>query len=553
MDALYHYTWALQISNGEWIGKEIFFRAPFYPYFLGIVYHITGDHFFLPRLIQILIGSFSCVVIYWIALELRNCRKTAVIAGLISATYWISIYFEGELLLDSFGAFFNICMLLLLLRAPKNTKHPHALWFMSGVLFGLSSITRPNILVFMPIVFWWIWKNTRSQKKNEILLKSAVFLFGAGILISPVTIRNAIVGNDFVLISSQAGLNFYIGNNPKSNGWSALAPGMRGSWQGGINDATRIAETESRRQLKPSEISQYWFNRGFDFFKEKPFEAIRHLLKKSILFVGKHEIKNNKDPNFLRKFSKLLNFLPLHFGIIFPFAIGGFVALLLLKKISSKDVMILFYFILYSSSIIVFFICARYRLPILPILMIYSASAVILLIECITKKSYKEISVIIIAIALASLISNIDFFNFGKIGFAQSYFNLASNYYEEGKYDKAIANYQKAIESKPEMIHSYTNLSVIYAQNKEYSKSIAVLKNLLSVNPNALLAYEYLAIIHVETGNLNRAVSLLEELLKKIPPHRAEYKTNIQQWHAQLSLALRENMVPVDEKKSSNP
>src|SRR5512140_245926 len=52
MDALYHDRWALTIARGDWLGNEVFFRAPLYPYFLGVVYAIAGHSYLVARLVQ---------------------------------------------------------------------------------------------------------------------------------------------------------------------------------------------------------------------------------------------------------------------------------------------------------------------------------------------------------------------------------------------------------------------------------------------------------------------------------------------------------------------
>ena len=45
------------------------------------------------------------------------------------------------------------------------------------------------------------------------------------IFIIPVTVRNYVVDRDLVLISYKSGIAFYIGNNPLSDGMTAIVPG----------------------------------------------------------------------------------------------------------------------------------------------------------------------------------------------------------------------------------------------------------------------------------------------------------------------------------------
>src|SRR5262245_18636399 len=54
MDEAYHDAWARRIASGDWLGgPEAFFRAPLYPYLLGLVYRLFGTGGTAPRVAQI--------------------------------------------------------------------------------------------------------------------------------------------------------------------------------------------------------------------------------------------------------------------------------------------------------------------------------------------------------------------------------------------------------------------------------------------------------------------------------------------------------------------
>src|SRR3970040_926512 len=86
LDPLYHDTWAKQIAGGDWMGNQVFFGAPFYPYFLAVLYKIFDHHLFLVRLIQHLIGCISMVLIFLVAKKIFD-RKVAILASIIAATF----------------------------------------------------------------------------------------------------------------------------------------------------------------------------------------------------------------------------------------------------------------------------------------------------------------------------------------------------------------------------------------------------------------------------------------------------------------------------------
>src|SRR5204863_433542 len=55
--------WAQRIAGGDWIGREVFYQAPLYPYFLAVLYAIAGRHLLLVRTVQAIIGSAACVLL----------------------------------------------------------------------------------------------------------------------------------------------------------------------------------------------------------------------------------------------------------------------------------------------------------------------------------------------------------------------------------------------------------------------------------------------------------------------------------------------------------
>src|SRR5262249_17047300 len=80
----YHDAWARRIAAGDLLGHEPFFRAPLYPYMLGGVYALFGAGGVAPRLIQILIGSLSVLLLHRIALRIGGRGVAAIAASLMA-------------------------------------------------------------------------------------------------------------------------------------------------------------------------------------------------------------------------------------------------------------------------------------------------------------------------------------------------------------------------------------------------------------------------------------------------------------------------------------
>src|SRR5438876_8332821 len=85
-DARGYDEWAQRIAGGDWIGHDVFYQAPLYPYFLGILYRIAGHSLMLVRVVQAMIGSLSCVFVSATARRLFSTRA-GLVAGLMLAIY----------------------------------------------------------------------------------------------------------------------------------------------------------------------------------------------------------------------------------------------------------------------------------------------------------------------------------------------------------------------------------------------------------------------------------------------------------------------------------
>src|SRR2546426_8581663 len=109
-DARGYDEWAQRITGGDWIGRDVFYQAPLYPYFLASIYWIAGRSPTLVRIAQALIGSCSCVLIAAAARRLFSARA-GLLAGLMLAVYAAGIFF-GWLLPESVLDVFFVCLAL---------------------------------------------------------------------------------------------------------------------------------------------------------------------------------------------------------------------------------------------------------------------------------------------------------------------------------------------------------------------------------------------------------------------------------------------------------
>ena len=236
--------WAQQIARGDWLGREVFYQAPLYPYLLGSIYAVAGRDLLLVRIVQIVIGSASCALLGLAVARLFSRPLAGIIAGLMLALYAPAIFFDGLLQKSVLDVFFVCLALWLIARITTNNAElaqlasfdrlrmsahgelvePRSLrstsWLWLGLAMGGLALTRENALVFIVVILVWALVGVGHMRTSnaERLKQAALLLAGLAIVLVPVAARNAYVGGGFYVTTSQFGPNFYIGNNPASDG-----------------------------------------------------------------------------------------------------------------------------------------------------------------------------------------------------------------------------------------------------------------------------------------------------------------------------------------------
>lgn len=393
VDAGYHDYWARALATGDWslhhrleydprIPEMPFFRPPGYPYFLAGIYRLLGPGYLAPRVVQHGLGLGNILLLYLLARRWIG-RGTALAAAAMMAVYWIPIYFEGEFLEPVLLIALMLLMFLVLgsmLAPPGRGKA-----FGAGLLLAVSALVRPNVLPFaLFVVVWLVWVSGWSRKGWGWAI-----WFGAGCAagVLPVAVRNGVVGHDWVLISSNAGINLYIGNNPVANGgFVDIGDGSGGGF--GTSDVYPAIlgqlEKQAGRPMKSSEASGYFAKQAGRFIRENPGRFLGLLGVKTLLFWGNYEAGHNKSLHYEKEFSPVLSRLPLDFSAVLALALLGWACPWVGGRVraipdSGRDrdrraMMALLggYALFQYASFLPFFVTGQYRAPVLPVVFVFA-------------------------------------------------------------------------------------------------------------------------------------------------------------------------------------
>jgi len=328
-----------------------YFRAPLYTEELALVYRGFGHSLTAARVAQSLLGTGTAVLLGLIAWTIWG-RRAAILAGVFAAVYGPLVFFEGQLVSATLETALAAAAVWLTLRAGAR-GHGLRDAALAGLALSAAAITRPTFLPFALVALAWLV--ARGVGKRALAVYVAAVLF----LPALVTARNAIVGHDPVFIASQGGINFFIGNNAEADGTTPNVPGG-GSGIAGTEEApTRIASAAVGRPLGASEVSAYWYARGFAFWAKEPGHALLLLGKKIALLWNRRELPNLLDMQFFAPFHSWLFRGPwlLSFAVLAPIA-------LIVAWIERRGAaLILGYLGAYTLVTAAFFVCDRFRLP----------------------------------------------------------------------------------------------------------------------------------------------------------------------------------------------
>ncbi|MFQ5807047.1 MAG: tetratricopeptide repeat protein, partial [Phycisphaerae bacterium] len=521
MDELYHDQWAQAIASGATFIEGPYFRAPLYPAFLAAVYTVFGQGYLAPRAVQALLGSLSCGLLFLIGRHAFG-RAVGAVAGFAAASYWMLIYFDGELLIPSLIVFLDVLLIWLLLRAARA---PGQLAYgLAGVVLGLSAIARPNILLFGPAIVIWVAASQRKELRRALVY---LMCLAAGCLLAilPITVRNYVVGRDVVLIASQGGVNFYIGNNLQTDGRTAIVPGTPGNWWGGYYATIARAERARGRKLKPSEVSRYYYEQAWEFIRQQPAKFLALTSLKLSLFWSRWEISNNKGVYFwTERFTPIVKVLPLRFAVVGPL---GLLGLVLCGRRRGALFPLWGFVAVYMVSVVLFFCTARYRAPILPPLILLATWAAFQGIAAARRARWWPVVGGLVVLVLAAVFVNVTPGAGAFRNDAISYVMLGNAYDEQGQPELAIENHRQALELDPDYLTARYNLGTLLGKSGRLPEAIAELRRALTVPPRleygetkATVAstHHNLANALFESGAHAEAVEHYRTAIKLYPP-----------------------------------
>ena len=182
-------------------GAPLLYAASFYA--------TAGAREGTARIVELLLGLAAILVVYLLGRRIA-CRPAGLLAAFAVAVYPPFIHSTGALYSEPPAIFTLPAAVLAFLWASDAS--PRARWLVPGFLFGLTALIRPEYLIVgVAFAVLALIRIVRESGWRPSLAGTALFLLAFLLPIVPWTVRNVVVLDRVVPISTGGGKALYVG------------------------------------------------------------------------------------------------------------------------------------------------------------------------------------------------------------------------------------------------------------------------------------------------------------------------------------------------------
>ncbi len=286
----------------------------------------------------------------------------------------------------------------------------------------------------------------------------------------------------------------------------------------------RVASKEAAERavghpLSDGEVSDFWARRALQFIRTYPGAFFGITARKLVLFWNHFEIPNHYDMNFVSDFAPVLRYSPSRFAFIAPL---GLLGLALAWRDRRRVGLLILFGTVFMISVVPFFITARYRLAILPALLVGAGFSLTWLWRTVRARAWRALVPALVALALLGAAVNVRTIEFGA---APMHNTLGALLGTRGDMEGAAREFAAAIEVSPNDLSARYNLGLSLLELGRQDEAIEHLETAVELHPGYHEASLALARAYFELGRLAEAETAARRVLTANPPAPPELAT----------------------------
>lgn len=375
----YHGIAERLVQTGTYIsadGEPNSLRPPLYPGFVALVYALFGvGNFAVVRAIQALVSLLTVVIVHRMGREAYGPR-VALVASVLICFYPPLLGFANLILTETwFTFFFAATALWSVLYLRHGRTRDLAL---AGLWCGLGALTRSALVYWPPFLVLLVLALGRESLTRRLVAAGTLALVFVAV-ITPWTIRNTSVQKTFTMIDCMGGRNLMMGNyefTPMDRTWATIEIKGDTAW-----DRVLAREHPEFLTVTQGQRDKLAMRYGVEFMKSHPWLTAQRALRKFFHFW---QLERTLLAGALRgRFGPvprpvILGLTAVAFlaqGVLMISALyGGFLAPPVDRRI--HWLLILMMGLICGMHTLIFG-HSRYHLPLVSVLAIYSASALV--------------------------------------------------------------------------------------------------------------------------------------------------------------------------------
>lgn len=326
------------------------YRPPLYPIFLALLYSLGSPHYLTVILVQSILSSLTCWLVYLIAESIYN-RTAALSAAALTALYPGLIYYSTQLLSESLFIFLLFSATAIFYRSRNRMEK----WILIGALLGLAALCRPVALPLTLLLLPFFAFNLAHGTRRWLV----VFLFTMLVII-PWTWRNYRIHHQPVLITTYGGANLWLGNYPGSTGY--------------IGSPEGIQTLLRRKGIPEPEKDSLCYREALSYISNNPGHFLELTIKRFLFFWNPIPEKQF-GPNLIRGRDTICRIVvAVSFSLLLLLAGTGIANT---SRLWKKAWLLLFLILYFPAILMFYYISFRYRLPVIPALAVFGGQGVL--------------------------------------------------------------------------------------------------------------------------------------------------------------------------------
>jgi 4-amino-4-deoxy-L-arabinose transferase-like glycosyltransferase len=333
---------------------------PGYPAMLAPLYRLTDNSLLAARLLNVVAGSLTVVLVYLLGRKVFD-RRIGLVGAALLAFFPCQIFATSLIMTEPVFTFLFVLVLTVTVYTVLGEGDGRP-WqaLLIGLLIGGATLVRGEGLLLAAIIPLLLFARRRSQ--HDALTRSSLLLLGAVIVILPWTARNVVKMHAPIIISTSATEAFWIGHHEGA--------------KGRITDFELSVPAGMENPEKEVRLNSEALRQGLEFIRDNPVEELGLIPRRFVALywgdgssIAWHDNPSTLSTDKARLLGRLSDW--------YYWAVGGIAALGVFAWLSLRDqrkaflaAVVACWTLLFS---VVFFGDERFHFAIMPIFCLWAA------------------------------------------------------------------------------------------------------------------------------------------------------------------------------------